>query len=517
MIRFACALALSFGMTTERASAQGSFLVTLAEGGRVVVNEATLYDLDAGSTSGLTDQTVAGSTLWHLRADGQVFENGSRSFANPVSTLGGLSQWIKVATDGAGNVFCLESSGRQTQQGAVIADLPNENGTRRFVDMEFYDQALWSLRDDGKVYRGGVEFYSFQANPASLRTTFIALTVDSATNNLYAIRRDGEVWRGPITVIPSTPDLIGDFPSNTPDEDWVDVLYDNASSALWAIRRDGVVFRMPIPGGSGIAYVVFDGDGIEGGGKEFRSLAVANGEPIAVRYDGRVYRGTQSSSICDFKGDGYIAVEIAAEQPVIGNAKIFKPVVSTYKTSCSVGDLVEFPVLVSSLSSESFTFTVVELPPWASFNAGSTPPLFSGTPDVEGNFSFELAIDDGLNGPKTYKYKIQVRAADTDPLKNKKPKFQKLKKVQAITGEAITIPLRAYDADGDPLIYSVGEMPEGMTFDDGGVGGTPSVTWTPPICAGSWKIEILASEGKGAKPIKGKLQIDVLTALRPPT
>ncbi len=480
----------------------------------MVVNEATLYDLDSGSTSGLTDQAVAGSTLWHLRADGQVFENGARAFANPVSTLGGLAQWIRVATDGAGNVFCLESTGRQTQQGAVIADLPNENGTRRYVDMEFYDQALWSLRDDGKVYRGGVEFYSFQANPASLRTTFIALTVDSATNNLYAIRRDGEVWRGPITVIPSTPDLIGDFPSNTPDEDWVDVLYDKASSALWAIRRDGVVFRMPIPGGSGTAYVVFDGDGIEGGGKEFRSLAVANGEPLAVRYDGRVFRGTQSSSLCDFKGDGYITVDVSAAQPVIDNAKLFKPVVATYKTSCAVGDLVEFPILVSSLSAASFTFTVVELPPWASFNAGANPPVFTGTANAEGNFSFELTIDDGQNAPKTYKYKIQVRAADTDPAKNRKPKFQKLKKVQAITGETITIPLRAYDEDGDALTYTVGEMPEGMTFDDGSLSGTPSVTWTPPICAGSWKVELQASEGKGSKPVKGKIQIDVLTALR---
>lgn len=517
MIRFTCSITLAFGALTPLSAAQNSFLVTLAEGGRVVVNEATLYDLDTGSTSGMTDQAVAGPDLWHLRADGQVFENGARSFTNPTSVLGGLAQWIKVATDGAGNVFCLESTGRQTQQGAVIADLPNENGTRRYVDMEFYDQALWSLRDDGKVYRGGVEFYSFQANPANLRTTFIALTVDSTTNNLYAIRRDGEVWRGPITVIPSTPDLIGDFPSNTPDEDWVDVLYDTASSALWAIRRDGVVFRMPIPGGSGTAYVVFDGDGIEGGGKEFRSLAVANGEPIAVRYDGRVFRGTQSSSICDFKGDGYIAVDISTEQPVVDNAKIFKPVVSTYKTTCSVGDLVEFPILVSSLSTESFTFAVVELPPWASFNAGSIPPLFSGTPNAEGNFRFELSIDDGLNGPKTYKYKIQVRAADSDPSKNKKPKFQKLKKVQAITGETITIPLRAYDADDDALTYTVGEMPEGMTFDDGSLSGTPSVTWTPPICAGSWKIEVFASEGKGSKSVKGKIQIDALTALRPKT
>ncbi|MBK9388044.1 MAG: hypothetical protein IPN34_24770 [Planctomycetes bacterium] len=504
------AFALGLSLATP-VCGQQPFLVTTASGGRVTVNEATLYQFDGSAGGDLQDQAVVGPDLFHLRGDGVVWKNGLREFENPVA-VGGTGRWIKIAADDVGNIFCLESSGRQTQRGAVIADLPNDGNLRTYVDLEFADDALWSLRDDGKVYRGGVEFYAFGSTPTSSQTRFISLTVDPSRSQLYALRRDGEIWRGQITTIPSTPDLIADYPTTTPQEEWMDLAFETSGNVLWAIRRDGVVFRMPIPGGSGIAYVVYPGDGIEGG-KEFRSIVLLGDEPLAVRYDGRIYRDLSTTELCDLQGNGYVCFDLTLSQPVSDNAKIFKPVISTYTTTCYVGDPVDFPVLVSSTSTESFTFTPVEVPAWGTFDTQTNPPTFSGTPNAAGSFTFSVEINDGLNQPKVAKWKINVKESDTDPAKNQKPKFQKLKKVQALTGIAIVIPLRAYDADGDTLTYTVGEMPEGMVFDDGSQSGTPSLSWTPPICAGDWKVEIQVTDGTKGQSVKGKVQIETATPI----
>jgi hypothetical protein len=65
-----------------------------------------------------------------------------------------------------------------------------------------------------------------------------------------------------------------------------------------------------------------------------------------------------------------------------------------------------------------------------------------------------------------------------------------------VTDSAVTFQVRASDADGDPLTYSIKDAPPGMSIDP----GTGRVRWvTSPGTAGKVPFTVIVSDGSGGE------------------
>ena len=80
-----------------------------------------------------------------------------------------------------------------------------------------------------------------------------------------------------------------------------------------------------------------------------------------------------------------------------------------------------------------------------------------------------------------------------------------------VTDNAVTFHVRASDADGDPLTYSLKDAPTGMSIDH----GTGWVRWaTSPGTTGKVPFTVVVSDGSGGE---SAARITVTIAEQPPT
>ena len=86
-------------------------------------------------------------------------------------------------------------------------------------------------------------------------------------------------------------------------------------------------------------------------------------------------------------GNGYIR-----EFPVATNVKAFKPVVSTYTTTCYPGDAIAFPILASDINTENLTLVLIAKPDGSTYDDQTDPPTFSWTPTVVGSYVLQVSV-----------------------------------------------------------------------------------------------------------------------------
>ena len=80
-----------------------------------------------------------------------------------------------------------------------------------------------------------------------------------------------------------------------------------------------------------------------------------------------------------------------------------------------------------------------------------------------------------------------------------------------VTDNAVTFHVRAYDADGDPLTYSIKDAPAGMSIDR----NTGVVRWaTPPGTTGKVSFTVNVSDGTGGE---SSARLTVTIAAQPPS
>lgn len=98
-----------------------------------------------------------------------------------------------------------------------------------------------------------------------------------------------------------------------------------------------------------------------------------------------------------------------------------------------------------------------------------------------------LTADDGQGGVTVQSFVITVVAAAA----NSTPEILSSPRTVAYPGMPYVYAVKASDADGNPLTYSLAEMPAGMTMSPAGV-----IAWTPPgDSAGSHSVRVAVSDG----------------------
>lgn len=507
------ALALFFALFASSFASAQLFVISMTESGKVYVNDTLFFSLPSSFkvSNGAVespeqrwwDQVLVGQDLYHLRLDGQVRKNGERMDPQ-VQTLS--AAWLYLAVSPGGDVYTLDFFGRVALNGVLTYDLPDDPNTG-FADFFYEAGDRYHLRTDGAIYRNtsGTPVWTLPGTAGVDLERWMAFVYADNTDRIYSLRRDGVV-RYVESGGASAGEFVVDLPVGNQFQRYNALQIDQATGFLYALRDDGIVYVID-PGqspASSSQYVNWPGDG--SGSEFFMTFGQVGSEFLGLRYDGRMFLGLLTEELCRLAGSGYRSVVLSDLPPVTTNVKNAKTVVAPYKTTCYVGDTVEFPILASDINTDQLSYQVIEQPAGSTVDLMADPPTFSYTAAAAGKFNLAIEVGDGTQ-VKTYKYAVVVKEVDLDPLKNVKPVFQKLKKVQALVGVPIEIPLRAFDADGDPLTYAIdGDLPVGMSFDP----NTQTLSWVPVFCAAKVKVAVTVDDGSG-KLSKGKIQLTVVT------
>ncbi|MCI0587287.1 MAG: hypothetical protein L0323_10650, partial [Planctomycetes bacterium] len=345
--------------------------------------------------------------------------------------------------------------------------------------------------------------------------------------------RDGKVFTGDLpsgslggTSVGALPEP--DVPVND-SERYFDLEF--ASDGTWyALRGDGKVFAST---NLNVPVVDLPGDASDPDGDDTYVDLATNGTDFwALRFDGKVFKNTVTTETVDLTNDRYRRIVVSTTPPDLSNFENAPPVAAPYTVSALAGDPVSIPVVATDSDKRAAELVVLfdpadqptNFPPGFDFIPSPGSTSFRGTlsgtaPATKGGYSIRLFVDDGVNEPKKLTYKLKVILPDTDPLKDKKPVFAKVKKPQVVvTGappaEVLELPIAAVDADGDPVTLAVDPetpLPAGATFVLGPP-GTAIFSWTAdPTQAGKTQIRFLATAG--TKTVKLKVKFTVVNGL----
>ena len=173
------------------------------------------------------------------------------------------------------------------------------------------------------------------------------------------------------------------------------------------------------------------------------------------------------------------------------------------------GASLSIPVLLTDTDkvAADVTVTPVAVPPGSSFNE-ETRTLVWENAGPAGKYLCLIRVFDGVNKPKVYKFPIKIIPVDSDPARNKPPIPSKLKKVQALVGIELRLPILAIDPDEDPLtitpVTAVYPFTAGASFD----AETNTFTWTPTIDdVGTTKVRFRVSDGLKVKVLTVPIRV----------
>jgi hypothetical protein len=154
-----------------------------------------------------------------------------------------------------------------------------------------------------------------------------------------------------------------------------------------------------------------------------------------------------------------------------------------------VGEAFLFQVPAQDDDGDPLTYTLASAPD-KTMTVNSTTGLINWTPAAIGSFKATIRVSDGIDST-SYDCFITVLPG------NHAPKFQSVPVTAAYVGLQYIYQANATDADGDPLAYSLEQMPDGMALDN----LTGKITWMPGG-AGSCPVILKASDEKGGKTVQ---------------
>jgi hypothetical protein len=183
-----------------------------------------------------------------------------------------------------------------------------------------------------------------------------------------------------------------------------------------------------------------------------------------------------------------VTTSAAGNSPVISGTPI---------KSATVGSAYSFQPTASDPRGKPLTFSIVNKPGWAAFS--TTTGRISGTPTTPATHSnISLSVSNGTAKSSLPVFAIAVSnptgsPANTPPTISGTP----LKAINA--GSAYSFQPSAADANGDPLTFSIVNMPSWATFNTstGRLSGTPSASQIGTYS----NVTISVSDGKALKSL----------------
>lgn len=146
-------------------------------------------------------------------------------------------------------------------------------------------------------------------------------------------------------------------------------------------------------------------------------------------------------------------------------------------TTVVAGAKYSFQPSASDTDGDALTFSIVNLPKWATFDASSG--LLSGTPaasDVGSYQSISISVADGQATAQLAPFTITVTAPATPPPANSPPTITGTPATSVQAGSHYAFQPSAQDPDGDALVFSITGKPSWAAFstNTGLLSGTPA-------------------------------------------
>ncbi|NES97429.1 MAG: hypothetical protein F6K32_19850, partial [Desertifilum sp. SIO1I2] len=151
----------------------------------------------------------------------------------------------------------------------------------------------------------------------------------------------------------------------------------------------------------------------------------------------------------------------------------------------AVGELYRYNVAASDPEGQALTYQLIEKPEWLTIN--STTGEITGTPPTTGTYQVVVSATDALGLGGAQRFFLNVTANQAPTITSTPPQV-------ATPNRPYRYDVRATDANGDPLTYSLTLPPEGMTIDSLG-----RLVWRPQSQqVGNHAIEIIVKDTHGA-------------------
>jgi hypothetical protein len=168
--------------------------------------------------------------------------------------------------------------------------------------------------------------------------------------------------------------------------------------------------------------------------------------------------------------DGSVSASIAPFAITVADLNRPPVISGTPATSVAEGASYSFTPTASDVDGNSLTYSISNLPAWASFS--SSTGTLSGTPgsDSAGSYSnIVISVTDGVASDSLAAFSISVTDVNQAPVISGTPSSS------VAAGIAYSFVPSASDADDDSLTFSVSNLPAWASFDssDGSLSGTP--------------------------------------------
>lgn len=539
------------------ASAAGQYLYALNQNGKLTVNGTVLDSLptefneDTGTNSferwlafDVADDTTNGVSNRHaLRFDGRLQTNGKKAAEFNMGldgSTGFIYGWPLVdATPNA--VHLLRQEGLLAKGDTEVVSYPFGDFffTALVVRTVGPADTVFALRSDGAVFSGtgtqAVAKFQVTDNPevpdgTTLLTTWFDMTLNATGTALYAMRVDGRLWSLDLDDIGTlAPAGDGELPGGTevaalpapsgPGDDpdlYVDLSW---GGTTWrALQARGAVYT------SASVLTPYAEYANSNGELAFVAVIGNASDTWALREDGALFKNTaENDVVLNLVGDGYVALAASLEPPDLTSFKNPQPTPSPYTVTLREGVPASVPVLVSDVEKLPAELTVTtdpDLPLPAGFqfqevddgNGGLIRTLEWDGTGLAGKYKARLLVSDGATKPKKFMTTVIVKAADIDPLKNKKPVPCKVKQVLAQAGYEVRVPILADDLDDDALTLSVDETKYPFTAGAAFDALTGVFTWTPgtsDLGKKSFKVKVF----DGTKTVTRTVKLKVISPL----
>jgi hypothetical protein len=502
--------------------AQGPFMYTLNSSGNVSVNGNKIITLKTSYNpnnpllypdQAWRDLLVLDGNQLALRGDGLVVSNGAKLFQWPIPI--NLYFWTQLKFSN-GSFYGLRQDGKLAVNKDTVATLPVDN--YYFTSLQVANGATYALRSDGNVYKnsGTTPFFQFRAGNGlgggsdgdEPDTVWYSIRVDPTGLFLYALRTDGQLYRGQLLSSASGVTLDNSFPFPNSNYNYADLYLDfefgNAAGDWIVLRSNGMTYRAPNAlsefinypgGGNGVYYV---------------DLSVLSNEFFALRSDGKTYSQNSTNVIVKLTGSDYGRIVMSTAAPNLAGSKNIAPYVAVYTIPINTDSPVKVPVIATDVETptDELVVTPVSWPTGAVWDANAWDFAWT-TPTNKGNYTFSYAVDDGKGSAKTYKSTVQVKLPDTDPAKNKPPYLPKINNAGALVGEEYRVYIPLNDPDGDTVTATVDTNTYPFNVGAAYNPVTSEFTWTPrSYDLGKKTVAFTLSDGVTMKKLNLKIQVN---------
>lgn len=174
--------------------------------------------------------------------------------------------------------------------------------------------------------------------------------------------------------------------------------------------------------------------------------------------------------------------------------------------TATVGAAYSFQPMATDADGDVLTYSVTNLPAWASFN--TTTHVLSGTPTAVGSYAnIVIAVSDGKTNVSMTPFTIVVSAAMAN---NRAPIIAGSPAAAVMPGAVYSFTPSGTDADGDALTWSITNKPSWAMFNS----ATGALTGTPTAAQkGTYSgIVIAVSDGRGGTTQFAGFTITVMNA-----